>query len=231
MISYRPADAVDFVIIGAGAAGGVVAKELSTAGFSVVLLEQGPHLAEKDYTHDERKFMFDRVLTNNHTRQPNTFRTNDREKAVVQPAVGYGRQVGGGTVHFTGNYWRFHAGDFEELRRWGTVPGAGLADWPISYDELEPYYTKAEYEIGISGQAGANPYDAPRSKPYPLPPMPIKSSGVLLEKAAKQLGLHAYPAPVAILSQPYRGRGACWNCGFCEGFGCEVRAKDRKSVV
>ena len=164
MIEFRPTDTVDFVVIGAGAAGGVVAKELSASGFSVVLLEQGPHLKEKDYTHDERKFMFERVLTNNHRQQPNTFRTTEREKAVVRPAIGYGRQVGGGTVHFTGNYWRFHPGDFEERKRWGSIAGADLADWPISYPELEPYYTKAEAEIGISGLAGASPFDPPRSK-------------------------------------------------------------------
>ncbi|MBY0505144.1 MAG: GMC family oxidoreductase [Bryobacteraceae bacterium] len=231
MIAYRPRDVVDFAIIGAGAAGGVVAKELAAAGFSVVLLEQGPNFTEKDYSHDERKFMFDRVLTNNHRQQPNTFRVTDKEKAVVQPAVGYGRQVGGGTVHFTGNYWRLHPGDFNERSRWGAVPGANLSDWPITYEELEPYYTKAEQELGISGLGGANPFDGPRSRPYPLPPMPAKGSGVLFDRAAKKLGLHSFPAPLAILSQPYRGRGACANCGFCEGFGCEMRAKSSTAVT
>ncbi len=114
--------------------------------------------------------------------------------------------MGGGTVHFTANYWRFHESDFHERSLFGNVSGAALADWPISYADLEPYYTKAEYDLGISGLAGANPFEAPRSKPYPLPPMPVKSSGVLFERAAKKLGLHPFPAPVAILSQPYRGR-------------------------
>ena len=83
----------------------------------------------------------------------------------------------------------------------------------------------AECELGISGLAGANPFDPPRSKPYPLPPLPIKSSGVLLERGARKLGWHAYPAPTAILSQPYRERSACAHCGFCEFFGCEWGAK------
>jgi len=107
----------------------------------------------------------------------------------------------------------------------GSVPGAALADWPISYADLEPYYTKAEEELGVSGFAGANPFEAWRSKAYPLPPLPIKSSSVLFERATRKLGLHPFPAPMAILSQPYRGRGACLHCGFCEYCGCEVRAK------
>jgi choline dehydrogenase-like flavoprotein len=221
------------VIVGAGGAGGVVAKELSTAGFQVVVLEQGPYLREGDFIHDELKFkdVFDppfigqEVLTNDHTLQPNTFRKTAGDKAVLTSFAQYGRCVGGGTVHFTGNYWRFHEVDFLERSHWGSVEGTGLADWPITYAELEPYYTKAEWELGISGLAGANPFDPPRSKPYPLPPLPIKSSGVLLERGARKLGWHPYPAPTAILSQPYRGRSACAHCGFCEFFGCEWGAK------
>lgn len=224
---------VDFVIVGAGAAGGVMAKELSSAGFQVVLLEQGPYFRERDFEHDELKFkdVFDspfigqEVLTNDHSLQPNTFRKTEGEKAVLTAFAQYGKCVGGGTVQFTGNYWRFHEVDFFERSRWGAVAGAELADWPITYSELEQYYTKAEWELGISGQAGANPFDPPRSKPYPLPPMPIKSSGVLLERGARKLGWHPYPAPLAILSKPYSGRSACAHCGFCESFGCEWGAK------
>ncbi|PYX14772.1 MAG: gluconate 5-dehydrogenase [Acidobacteria bacterium] len=221
MTKFEDKTAVDFVIVGAGGAGGVVAKELSTAGFQVVVLEQGPYLHEGDFIHDELKFkdVFDppfigqEVLTNDHTLQPNTFRKTAPDKAVLTSFAQYGRCVGGGTVHFTGNYWRFHEVDFLERSRWGAVEGTG------------PYYTKAEWELGISGLAGANPFDPPRSKPYPLPPLPIKSSGVLLERGARKLGWHAYPAPTAILSQPYRERSACAHCGFCEFFGCEWGAK------
>ena len=224
---------VDFVVIGAGGAGAIVAKELSTAGFQVVVLEQGPYLHEGDFEHDELRFkdIFDppgigrEVLTRDHALQPDTFRKTEKEKAILVPFAEYGRCVGGGTVHFTGNYWRFHAIDFQERSKWGELSGTGLAYWPITYSELESYYTKAEWELGISGLAGANPFDPPRSKPYPLPPMPIKSSGVLLERGARKLGWHPYPAPLAILSQPYRGRAACAHCGFCEYFGCEWGAK------
>jgi choline dehydrogenase-like flavoprotein len=205
---FKPSEEVDFVIVGSGGAGGIMAKELSTAGFSVVVLEQGPYLRERDFHHDEFGVTFQSALTNDPKRQPNTARKTESDKAHVEQAVIYGRQVGGGSVHFTGNYWRFHESDFKEHSLWGAVPGASLADWPITYADLESYYTKAEYEIGVSGLADSNPFDPPRSKPYPLPPMPQKSSGVLFERAARKLGLHPFPAPVAILSQPYRGRGA-----------------------
>ncbi|HTQ55270.1 MAG TPA: GMC family oxidoreductase [Bryobacteraceae bacterium] len=229
--TFQPSEAVDFLVIGAGAAGGVVAKELSAAGFRVVVLEQGPYLHEKDYTHDEVKYTYQAGLTNDPKTQPITYRKNESETAQPRKAIEYGRQVGGGSVHFTANYWRFHESDFRERSLYGAVPGTGLADWPIQYADLEPYYTKAEYELGISGLAGANPFEAPRSKPYPLPPMPVKSSGVLFERAARKLGLHPYPAPVAILSQPYRGRAACVHCGFCESFGCEMGAKSSTLVT
>ncbi|MGJ5817365.1 GMC family oxidoreductase [Paludibaculum fermentans] len=225
MIVYQPSELVDFVVIGSGAAGGVVAKELSTAGFSVVVLEQGAYVKEKDFTHDELAVNYQHSIANNSKLQPNTFRSNDSETARVEQRYTYGRLVGGGSVHFTANYWRFHPDDFRERSVFGDVPGSSFADWPVTYDELEPYYTKAEWEIGISGLAGANPFEGPRSKPYPLPPLPVKSSGVLFERAAKKLGLHPFPAPMAVLSQPYRGRGACSHCGWCETFGCEMRAK------
>jgi len=228
--TFRPSDAVDFLVIGAGAAGGVVAKELSTAGFRVVVLEQGPYLTEKDYRHDEIRYTYQAGLTNDTKLQPITYRKNESEQAKPVKAIMYGRQVGGGSVHFTANYWRFHESDFEERSQFGNVPGAALADWPIKYADLEPYYTKAEYDLGISGLGGANPFEGPRSKPYPLPPMPVKSSGVLFERATKKLGLHPYPAPMAILSQPYQGRAGCVHCGFCEYFGCEVRAKSSTLV-
>lgn len=229
-VTFPTNEAVDFLVLGAGAAGGVVAKELAVAGFKVVVLEQGPYLRESDYSHDEIKYSFLPGLTNDPKVQPVTYRRTEAERARPVKAIEYGRQVGGGSVHFTANYWRFHESDFHERSLLGAVAGADLADWPISYSDLEPYYTKAEYELGISGLAGANPFEAPRSKPYPLPPMPVKSSGVLFDRATKKLGLHPFPAPVAILSQPYQDRAACVNCGFCESFGCEMRAKSSTLV-
>jgi choline dehydrogenase-like flavoprotein len=222
---YKPSEAVDFLVVGAGAAGGVMAKELSAAGFSVVVLEQGPYLREKDFRHDEIGNLFLHALINDPKRQPNTFRKTEAETARRQWAVFYGKQVGGGTVHFTANYWRFHESDFIERSRFGGISGTGFDDWPITYNDLEPYYTKAEQEVGVSGLGGANPFEAWRSKDYPTPPLPVKSSGVIFERACKKLGLHPFPAPMAILSRPHRGRAACTHCGFCMSYGCEVGAK------
>jgi choline dehydrogenase-like flavoprotein len=224
-VTYKPSDEVDFVIVGSGAAGGVLAKELSTNGFRVVVLEQGPYLTENDFSHNEVKVMFQHQLTNDTSIQPNTFRKTPQDKAQTQQCVMYGRCVGGSSVHFTANYWRFHEIDFAEHSKVGDIPGAQFSDWPIRYADLEPYYTKVEWEIGVSGLAGASPFDPPRSKPYPMPPLPVKGSGVIFERASRKLGYHPFPAPMAILSQPRPGRSACINCGFCLGFGCEVGAK------
>lgn len=224
-VTYKTSDEVDFVIVGSGAAGGVLAKELSSNGFKVVVLEQGPYLTEADFTHDELKVMNRHLLTNDPRRQPTTFRKSPQDKAKTQQSVLYGRCVGGSSVHFTANFWRFHEIDFMERSKIGEIPGTGFADWPVRYADLEPYYTKVEWEIGVSGLAGASPFDPPRSKPYPMPPLPVKGSGVLFERASRKLGYHPYPAPMAILSQSRPGRSACVNCGFCLGFGCEVGAK------
>ncbi|MCW8845855.1 MAG: GMC family oxidoreductase [Gammaproteobacteria bacterium] len=218
---------VDFVIVGSGAAGGVLAKELSTSGFDVVVLEQGKWRSEEDFTHDELSVFFNQELVGGaRAGYPQTFRSSETETARLaadQPAAGYARTVGGSSVHFSANYWRLRPVDFKERSLLGEMPGTGFADWPISYEELEPYYTKVDWEVGVSGAPG--PFDPPRSKPYPVPPMPVKSAGVLLEKGARKIGLHPQVAPVAILSKSHNGRAPCLNCGFCMGFGCEAGAK------
>jgi choline dehydrogenase-like flavoprotein len=225
---FRPSDTVDFAVVGSGAAGAVLARELSQAGFSVVVLEQGPRLTSADFEHDELKYNYLSGITNDPSLSPQTFR-DDPAQTAQRPRTGnsliYARMVGGSSNHFTANYWRFRENDFRERSLWGMIPGTGFADWPISYQELEPYYTKVDWEIGVSGLANASPFDPPRSKPYPMPPLPVKSSGVLLERGARKLGLHPFPAPMAIVSQSFRGRPACAHCGFCIGFGCEVMAK------
>src|ERR1700692_4681574 len=223
--NYKTSDEVDFVIIGSGAAGGILAKELSGHGFSVVVLEQGPYLTESDFVHDEIKVLQQDLLTNHPKLQPTTSRKPPIDPAKKQRALVYGRLVGGTSVHFTANFWRFHEIDFIERSKVGPIAGSTLTDWPISYADLEPYYTKVEWEVGVSGLAGASPFDPPRSKPYPMPPLPVKSNGVIFERAARKLGWNPFPAPMAILSQPRAGRSACINCGFCLAFGCEVGAK------
>lgn len=226
---FKPDEMVDFVVVGSGAAGAVVARELAQSGFTVLVFEQGPRLEAADFEHDELKYWFLNGITNGPTLSPQTFRKRPSETAR-QPAgsllpATYARLVGGSSVHYTANFWRFHEIDFHERSVLGSIPGTAFADWPITYQELEPYYTKVEWEVGVSGLAYASPFDPPRSKPYPMPPLPVKSSGVLMERGARKLGLHPFPAPMAIASQAYRGRGPCVHCGFCMGFGCEARAK------
>ncbi len=226
--NFRPSQQVDFAVVGSGAAGGVIARELAQAGLSVVLFEQGPRLTPADFEHDELKYWFLGGISNDAVKNPQTFRNDaakKAERAVVKPSLWYARTVGGSTLHYTANYWRFHEVDFNERSRLGPIAGTGFDDWPISYAELEPYYTKVDWEIGVAGLAGASPFDPPRTKPYPMPPLPVKSSGVLLERGARKLGLHPFPSPMVINSQPYRGRPACVHCGFCHGFACEVMAK------
>jgi len=220
---------VDFVVVGSGAAGGVVAKELSTAGFKVVVLEQGPWRSEKDFVHDEIAIFQQGALTNDFSKSPNTFRKTEKEKAKNQPCLAYGRGVGGTSIHFSANFWRFREIDFKEASVKGTLAGTGFADWPITYQDLEPYYTKVDWEVGVAGAPG--PFDPPRSRPYPMPPHPPKSTGILLERGAKKLGWTAFPAPMAIASKQYDGRSQCVQCGFCLGFGCEVRAKSSSLVT
>jgi choline dehydrogenase-like flavoprotein len=221
-------DTVDFVIVGSGASGGILARELSKAGFAVVVLEQGPWRQAADFRHDEFGTWFMNDLLPSQTDFPQTFRRSADETAQPvnpgdPPPLLYSSGVGGSSVHFTANFWRLRTIDFRERSALGAIPGTGFADWPITYEELEPYYTRVDWEIGVSGAPGPN--DPPRSRPYPLPPMPVKSSGVLMEAGAKKLGWNAQPAPLAILSQPLNGRNACVHCGFCMGYGCEMNAK------
>lgn len=193
--TFKDSDVVDFAVVGSGAAGGVLARELSQAGFDVVVLEQGPRLTPSDFRHDELDYWLANGLTNKPLTNPQTFRrdpTATAERTVDTPCLTYARLVGGSSVHFTGNYWRFHEIDFHERSVLGEISGTGFADWPIEYAELEPYYTKVEWEVGVSGLAGASPFDPPRSRPYPMPPLPVKSSGVLLERGARKLGLHPF---------------------------------------
>jgi choline dehydrogenase-like flavoprotein len=223
---FKETEPVDFVIVGSGSAGGIIAKELSGAGFSVVVLEQGPYRKQHEFSHDELSVAINRELHGGmNDVHGQTFRHNEHEQAhkpAVQP-VRYARGVGGSSVHFTANFWRLRQSDFIERSLIGPIEGTNFSDWPISYEELEPYYTKVDWEIGVSGAPG--PFDAPRSKPFPMPPMPIKSSGVLMEKGAAALGLHAQVEPLAILSKAHNGRPPCINCGYCMYYGCEVGAK------
>ena len=223
-VTFQTRDEVDFVVIGSGAAGGTMARELSQAGFTVVVLEQGPYRRAADVSHDELAISMEVELQGD---EPQTFRVTADDEAQpkadpLHPAH-YARTVGGSSSHFTANYWRFRPIDFNERSVIGAISGTALADWPISYEELEPYYTKVDWEVGVSGVPGPN--DPARSRPYPHPPLPVKSSGVLFERGAKKLGFAPHVAPMAILSEPRPGRSACAHCGACMGYMCEMNAK------
>jgi len=224
--SFDQRSAVDFAIIGSGSAGGILAKELSTAGFNVMVFEQGSYRKSSDFTHDEYSvFLQSELLGGGPRVSGQTFRHDESDVATSpdMPAIRYAQTVGGSSVHFSANFWRLRPVDFKERSLLGPISGTNFADWPITYEELEPYYTKVDWEIGISGAPG--PFDAPRSKPFPMPPLPIKSCGVLMEKGAKALGLHVQDQPHAILSEPFNGRAGCMKCGYCMFYGCEVGAK------
>src|SRR5437773_7974805 len=153
MAQFTPSTEVDFIVIGSGAAGGIMAKQLSVAGFTVVVLEQGgwgkygrEHEYNKDEWLDRNESEQDRLMSDPST-QRNTFRRNDKEKAVAG-THSYGCVVGGGTVTYGGSSWRHLPWEFNEASTVGVPSGSGLSDWPITYQELEPYYTQAEWEMG-----------------------------------------------------------------------------------
>ncbi len=226
--TFKTSETVDFIVVGSGASGGIMARELARAGNSVVVMEQGPRLDAHEFEHDELKYRNLSGITNNPATNPQTFRNTESQKAEKvsgRNPLTYARVVGGSSSHFNANFWRLHEIDFIERSRLGAIEGADLVDWPITYAELEPYYTKVEWEVGVSGLAGASPFDPWRSKPYPMPPLPVKASGVLFERGAKKLGLHPFPAPMAINSVMYKDRPPCIQCGLCGGFACEVKAK------
>src|SRR5258708_2386782 len=231
----------DVVIVGAGAAGAILAAELGKAGMKVIGLERGPRLKTEDFQLDELRYFQRQDTRPNTKRQPVTWRPNDNARAVPIPSQNYGNQVGGGTVHYGAVSWRMHEDDFRprshSIARYGAaaIPeDSSLTDWPLSYADLEPHYDRAEYELGVSGKAGniqgrkiegGNVFEAPRAREYPLPPLTVDQSGVVFEEGAKKLGYHTFSTPRAILSQSYQGRPACSYCSFCQSFGCFIGAK------
>jgi gluconate 2-dehydrogenase alpha chain len=238
----------DVVIVGMGAAGAILAAELGKSGLKVVGLERGPRLKTADFEpHDELRYFQPQDLRPNVKRSPVTWRTSRTGRARPLPTLSYGNQAGGGTVHYGSLSWRFHEDDFRArsatIERYGSaaIPAdSSLIDWPLSYADLEPFYDRAEYDLGVSGRAGnlqgrtiagGNVFEAPRGRDYPLPPLQSDQSGIVFEEGARKLGYHPFPSPRAIISQAYRGRPGCTYCGFCQAFGCHVGAKSSTLVT
>src|SRR3954467_4150618 len=213
----------DVVIVGAGAVGGIMAAELGKAGMRVIALERGPRLRTEDFApQDELRYFQRQDLRPDPKRQPITWRPNTGARATPIPTLSYGNQAGGGTVHYGAVSWRFHDDDFRvrsnTIARYGAsaIPeDCSVIDWPVSYAELEPFYDRAEYDLGVSGKAGnlqghkiegGNIFEAPRQREFPLPPLFVDNSARIFEAGAKKLGYHPFSTPRAILSEPYNGR-------------------------
>jgi choline dehydrogenase-like flavoprotein len=224
---------VNAVVIGAGAGGGVVAKELSTGGLSVVLLERGRWQSFHDHTDDELFSQRTTVLGNAFGPDDQHYRRvvqrDDGSTQIVLPSEGgYNNNaacVGSGTIAYGAMAWRFMPQDFRMRTTYGHLDGSTLDDWPISYDDLEPCYEKAEWEIGVAGDDSQNPFAAPRKKPRPMPPFPYNKEARILEATAKRLGWHPFPIPMLRNSIPYGGRPKCIHMRSCVGFACPVNAK------
>jgi gluconate 2-dehydrogenase alpha chain len=221
-------DEADILLIGAGTVGSVVAPIFAKAGLKVVALEPGPFRTQADYLPDElgatyycRANMGSKFLS-----EIPRWRRNEGEP-TQEATFSLGRMmngVGGSIIHYGGWLRRFHPHHFKMLsyvkNRWGlsALPsGCTLADWPLTYEELEPYYTFLEHEIGIAGDE-SNPFIT-RSKPLPMPPMRPFRLGELYREAAERMGLHPHPVAVGVNTVPYRGRPATTYCAWSNGFG------------
>jgi choline dehydrogenase-like flavoprotein len=224
---------VNAVVVGAGAGGGIVAKELAVNGFSVALLERGkwvgPWDCRKDDLRNQRTSILGASFGPDDERNPRVTVDEKGQESIVAPSSG-GYQnnaacVGGGTASYGAMAWRFMEKDFTLLSSYWPLEGSTLADWPIAYRDLEPYYEKAEWEIGVSGDVSGDPFKGPRRKDLPMPPLPPTREHEILERAARRLKLHPFSIPMLRNSVPYGGRSACMRCRWCVGFACEVDAK------
>ena len=224
-----PAGPADVVLVGLGAMGSVVASILARAGLRVVALEAGPWRKGQDYVPDElgsafycRGRMGPKFLS-----ETPRWRRN-RGESTREATFSLGRMmngVGGSVVHWGGALRRCHPHHFEYLTHvresFGekALPeGHTLADWPVTYEDLEPYYTAVEYLVGVAGDGDANPF-VPRAKPYPLPPLRSSRTSEVFKRSAEKMGLHPYPTPVAVNSEPYNGYPATAYCAWMAGFG------------
>lgn len=200
----------DVVIVGAGAAGGVLARDLSRAGLKVVVIEAGP------FWDPERDFASDELATEKLGWQDT--RIVSGHNSLTLGKNNSGRGVGGGTTHFTGVFLRFHASDFVVGSRDGVAD-----DWPIRYEDLAPYYESIEKEIGVSG-----PKHFPWGEyagPYPLPERePTSANAEVFRLGCEKLGIRSVVTPLAIISAPFKGRPPCINRGFCNQ-GCMPNSK------
>jgi gluconate 2-dehydrogenase alpha chain len=226
----------DVVVVGSGPGGATAADVLTAAGRSVCILEKGRnHLLALEppfenlghLSSDEIKFGQRYFLGPDPLLEPRTYRRSeaDGDRVATGDVNNMPSTVGGAGFHADGKLPRYREVDFRLASEYGPVDGADVADWPLDYDELEPYYAEAERLIGVAGDHTGNPFAAWRSGPYPMPPGPDMYLTTLTAPAAERLGYHPYRAPTGANSVPYDGRPACNNCGFCAWYGCPIEAK------
>jgi gluconate 2-dehydrogenase alpha chain len=243
---------VDVVTIGAGWTAAMLASRLCEAGHDMVSLEQGPAAStwpQYAHDHDSLRYSGRYALMVDLSRESWTWRPNARAAALPMRQYGSfnpGEGVGGAAIHWSAQLWRFLETDFRYrshvVERYGEkkLPlGTTVQDWPVTYDELEPYYDAFEWDVGASGKAGningkiqpgGNPFEAPRTREYRHPPLEVTPMGAKFADACEKLGLHPFTQPSAIASEAYTDpfgnhHSGCLYCGFCTRFGCEVDAK------
>lgn len=201
-------DRVDAVIVGAGAAGARFARRLAEAGKSVVVLEGGPDWTLRDLVSSQlwaRRIKWGGPPVEHGGADRFPYHLNN----------GWG--VGGAALHHYATWPRLHAEDF----RMRTLYGRGV-DWPFDYDDLRPWYDAVQAEVGISGDAAAEVWRPP-GDPYPLPPLATMRQAEVIAAGFAKLGIRTAPIPLAILSEPYRGREPCQYDGWCDA-GCPTGA-------
>jgi choline dehydrogenase-like flavoprotein len=222
----------DVIVVGAGAGGGVMACRLAEGGKTVLLLERG---REQSYAHDGHRdhLRNHRLAEYGH----NTGPALDGNPRVFEDAAGAEHVVapnhplyynnaaglGSGTFVYGAQAWRFHPDDFRMASRYGVPEDSSLADWPLGYDDLAPWYEWVEWEVGVSGAGGTG---GPRARDYPMPPVPQYAKAAILKRGAAALGIETMSPPLLINTRPYGGRGACIECGSCVGFPCPSNGKN-----
>ena len=223
----------DVCIIGSGAGGSPIAYELSNAGFKVVVLEKGENYTENDFNKDElgvsRRDMFTPPLNEqkhiiNEYDEDGTFTRYDGEESGW--SFWNGSLVGGSSNLMSGYFHRLKPNDFKLKSVYGEIEGANIIDWAISYEELEPYYTKVEKVVGVSGRVINHKQQEPRSTvDFPYPELQTNGVTKWFDKACDALGYEAMPTPRAVLSQDALKRRGCYYSNFCGSYGCASGAK------